>query len=252
MILCDNNNFIRSAKYFSGRRGLTLLELLLGLLIFAVVMGGVYSTFFGAVRLDEQAEVISRMQREANWSLDKITEDLENMTPFDFSISDPDKTAFVGTENSMELFVPTEEGLRAVRYSLQGVETQNVHKVIIGQRTKKNVKVDVNKEERQARVVNLLRIEKTFAEYSAGAKDRQGNAEILSGRVQEGSLKFSYAYLEGEGEAAKIVWKSSWGEKFIPGGVRIEMTLLSPGKKPEPLLLVRDVFIPTGSWGKTP
>ncbi len=243
---------MHSAQYPTGCAGFTLLELLLGVSIFAIVMVSVYNTFSGAMRLNEQAQVISRTHREANWSLDKMVEDLENMVNFDFSGSDPNKAAFTGSSDTVELIVPTNEGLKAVRYSLQGAEVKGVHKVIIGQHTKKNVKVDVNKTVADLRMTNLLREEKSFAAAANNdAQDEGSGVEILSSHVQEKSLKFSYAYQEGEGENTQIVWKDTWSDKVIPGGVRIEMTFLSPDEKQEPLSVVREALVPAGSWGKS-
>ena len=72
----------------------------------------------------------------------------------------------------------------------------------------------------------------------------------MSSRVKEGGLKFSYAYREGEGATAKLAWKNSWRKPQIPAGVKVELILAGIKPTDPPIIFQKQIFIPTGSWGK--
>ena len=77
-----------------------------------------------------------------------------------------------------------------------------------------------------------------------------GEKEVLSQHVQEGSLRFSYAYRDEKDPGGKIIWKDQWKETFNPAGVRVEIVFINPDNPSQPLTVQRDILIPTGSWGR--
>ncbi len=71
----------------------TLIELLLGLSIFALIALSVYSVFWGGMRMTRKAKHLNPIYREMRLALDLLSVELENMVPYDFSGSTPQKFA---------------------------------------------------------------------------------------------------------------------------------------------------------------
>lgn len=235
---------------FSGRRAFTLLETLLGLTIFAVIGVSVYNTFATAIRLNRQADAITQLYRDGAGTIHQMAADLESAVAYDFSGSYPEKKMFSGDATGMEFIVPTGKGLMAVKYGLNKPDAGKVHTVRIGKRFKKNT-AQVVSETQGGEYFDLRYSERPLAESLNGAADEADPGEVLIASVLEKNVRFSYAYQEGEGESAKIIWKDSWDGNTIPAGVKIVLTLPNPQKPTaQPVTFERLVFIPTGSWGK--
>lgn len=230
-------------------KGFTLIEVLLGLTIFSIIALSLYSTFHSGIEINKRSEEDNKVYREARWLLDRLAKDLENMSSYDFANSYPSLRAFNGDENRLSLVLPTEEGLKVVSYLLQSPQQDTVFKTIIGRHTKRNVSF-ISRFEERLNLDLFVRKESSFADYLQTEPDKDIEEEILSTSVKEGSLKFSYAFLEGEGENAKITWRDSWKEKYLPSGVRIQITLVKSGRLPEPVTMERDIYIPTGYLGR--
>jgi len=229
----------------------TLIEVLLGLTIFAIIALSLYNTFASGLLLERRSKTLGRVYREATWSLNRMAEDLENMLPYNFAGSYPEKTAFSGDEKKTTFLLGSNEGLKVVSYYIQTPETATIHKVIIGERTKRNKAITVRKEEREARVAFLVREERSLTDYLQSVVQSQDeDVEIMSSRIKEGGLSFQYAYKEGQESTAEIEWKSTWKGKEIPAGVRIQMIFLSMDKSNKPVSFERTVFIPPGTWGR--
>ncbi len=229
-------------------KAFSLIEALLGLTIFSIIALSIYSAFSSGMLLNRRSDDTNTIFREARWSLDRISSDLENMRPFDFSNSDGQKAAFTGTSDSVSFIAATDNGLMKISYSLKSPEYGSVFKTIIGQRQSKNTAV-VSFFEEKSDIRLLTRQETPFADSLQPEVQAKPDHDVLSINVQKDSLKFLYAYVEGQGENARIVWKDSWGQAFSPLLVRIAITFVPSDKTKTPLTLQKDVYIPTGILG---
>ena len=78
----------------------------------------VYSTFWGGLKLGQRSSHVHELYQEARWFLNGLSQELENMVLYNFERSYPDKVAFIGQETSIQLMLPTSDGLKVIRYYL--------------------------------------------------------------------------------------------------------------------------------------
>lgn len=230
------------------QRAFTLVELLLGVTIFAVIAVCLYATFSSGFRLSEQSEKNNKTYREIRWVLELMTQDLENMVPYDFLRSYPDRKAFEGDKDKIVLLLAEEGGLKAIRYFLSQAKRDEVKKTIIGKTYKKNVNQTVSFKQEENKYY-LIRESIPFLDYLEGISD-DDNQEVLSKDIAPDGLGFSFAYLKEE-EGSDIIWKDSWEQDYIPFGVHIEIKFVSLENNKEPFMVSRDVLVPAGFWGES-
>ncbi|MDO8580570.1 MAG: prepilin-type N-terminal cleavage/methylation domain-containing protein [Candidatus Omnitrophota bacterium] len=226
-------------------RGFTLIELILGLSIFALVALNVYSIYTGGIRLSRRADTQNTMFREARMALDLMAFDLENMIPYDFSNSYPQQTAFRGEENKITFLMATSDGLNVVSYFLVVPEKVSIHRVIIGKRTSKNVRIS-NVTQQGLRLESLVRKEQSLISYLNG-EDNESLTELIAVNVKEGSLKFSFAYLKDE-ESQEAIWKDAWGLNYIPSRIRLKIDFVNPSDL-NTIPFTKEILVPHGFWG---
>ena len=230
-------------------RAFTFIETLLGLTIFSIIALSLYSTFSSGMQLSRKSENTNKVYREIRWSLDKISQDLENARPYDFTNSYPQMSAFTGTSDILSFILATETGLKAISYTLQSPESDSIYKTIIRHHASRNASF-ISRYEEKYSLKLFVREESSLLDYLQPAVEKKVERDILSPNIKEGGLKFSYAYLQGEGENAKVIWKDSWKEKQIPAKVRVEIIFIKSDKSQEPLVVKKDIFIPTGFFGE--
>lgn len=230
-------------------KAFTLIEVLLGLTIFSIIALSLYSTFSSGIQLSRRSDQANRIYREARWFFDRLTLDLENMQTYSFDNSYPQLVSFAGTQDAITLILPTSQGLKSVSYVLRDPQNDSVYKTIIGKRSARP-RVIVSKYEEKMSWDLLVREEKSFADYLQQLPELTGKREVLSSHIQPGSLKFSYAYLEKQGEKTEMIWKDAWNQRYLPSGVRVTATFINPDPSKEPVTLDKDIFIPTGFLGE--
>jgi len=241
----SNKFFIR--KLFYRPNGFTLLELLLGLMIFSILAVTVYSTFSSGLLINERSQKKNEIYREARWFFSQIGRELENMIPYNFANSYPQKSSFVGTEESISFVTRAADGLKVVSYYLIDPEEGEIHKTIIGKVSSKNVRA-TNKTERYQRIQYVVRKEEDFIEHLSGGTGQSTVEEVVCINVAANGLKFSFGYLEGE-ETPKRVWVEKWDNPYLPSNVRIKATFVLPNEQRDLLPLTKEVLIPSGYWG---
>lgn len=229
-------------------KAFTLIEVLLGLTIFSIIALSLYSTFNIGMLLNRRSDEGNVIFREARWSFDRLSNDLQNMRPYNFSNSYSSKTAFVGENSKVSFILATSDGLKVVSYSLKSPEYGSVFKTIIGQRQTHNTNI-ISRFEEKSDVELLVREETSLA--GSLQSDKKGNTDYdtLSINIKKDSLKFLYAYIEGQEENAKVVWKDSWDREYFPSLIRVALAFESKDKSKGPLIIQKDIYIPIGSLG---
>ena len=234
--------------YLIRKDGFTIIELFLGLLIFSIVAMMLYSVFSTGLKIDRKTRNTGKILNEMRWSVHQMVLELENMLPFNFANSYPDKVAFEGQSDRVSFILASGKknlDFKVISYYLQKPSYGKIRKTVIGQKNSKNVSIVSHYEQESAKTMWLVHEEKTFSEY---LQDKSGEIEILSSSLKEGGLKFSYAFVE-EG-SQDIIWKEIWKEPHLPLGVRMELTFWNPENPNQDIPIERDVLIPIGSWGK--
>lgn len=229
-------------------RSFTLIEILLAMTIFSLIGLSLYGTFQSGIAINRRSEAIDQVTRESSWALDQLTRDLENMTGYDFSNSYPKLSACDGRANKITLILPVHDRLKAVTYFLTSPGNSFIYQTIMGRHTLKNVAL-TNRVQQEGRLNLFVREETDFVDYLQSSETKKTQRDVLSARVIEGSLKFSYGYLQGEGPSASILWKDSWKGQYIPSRVRVEVAFRGSGKDEKPVIFKKDLFIPTGFLG---
>ena len=225
----------------------TLIELLLGLAVFSIVALSVYSVFSSGLRLSRHSENQSDIYREARLVFGLFANELERMVPYNFGNSYNDKFAFLGKKDEITFLTPSDEGLKVVTYYLVSPEYGKVYETRIGQRYSKNVAM-ILKEERSRRVRYLLRKERLLLDYLNGDPEGRSQTEIISTKVLEGGLTFSFGYLENQ-DSQEIVWKEEWKKNYVPSDIKVKIDFLMDEKSGKALSLEKDILVPPGFLG---
>jgi prepilin-type N-terminal cleavage/methylation domain-containing protein len=267
----------------SKMRGFTLIEILLGLTIFAVIGLSLYTTFANGIQLSRQSEQLENLYREARWTYDILAADLENMVSYQFPIDKGDthrvivreatsrnvtvlsgelsgsqfgdegyqQGSFWGDKTSLSFIIPTEHGLRTVRYYLSDVSEDEIFKTEVGETFSQNVDIELQNVS-EKRVHSLIREEGPFVGFENLDDSSGRQKEILSRRVLEGSLNFSYAKFSGEqgGEDSELIrWFDFWNEQNLPLGVQAELMFANPNDPEQPLTVSKNIMVPIIAWG---
>ncbi|MFA5088204.1 MAG: prepilin-type N-terminal cleavage/methylation domain-containing protein [Candidatus Omnitrophota bacterium] len=225
-----------------SRGGFSLIEILLGLALFSIVALILYNVFFGGIKVNRKSESASQMYREARWAFDRITSDLENMVPYDFSNSYPGSLAFSGGSNGFELLLATGTGLERVRYSLQSPDLGHRHQIVIGKHFSENAPVVIRREEEGAPQRTLIRDQIPFVDSLSPGQEENVRSQILCSGLIDGGLQFKYARQSDEGKRM-LVWEEEWGKEYFPVGVKVRLTFREEDGGGV-LTLEKDVLLP--------
>jgi len=226
----------------------TLIELLLALLIFSVVALVLYSTFFSGLKIQQRSSENGAMYHQIKMTLDMMTGELQRSINFNFSSLSPKLKAFEGTGDRISFLIAEKTGvIKRISYYLENKDKIRIYKTLIGQSYKKNVSVQ-NIRQEQIPTVVLMRSEEPFSDFASGAKSSNAYEEVLLDNVQKDSFKILYAYLKSG--ASSLTWKEPWEQEYLPSGVRLQMILVPLEEKQKPISIVKDFYIPTGSWGE--
>jgi type II secretion system protein J len=199
-------------------QGLSLLELMLAISIFAIVVVGIYSTFGAGLSVWRKTQKAQNLYQDIRLFLNKIEQDLENAVLY----SDSEKSEyfnFEGEENKMSFFslvhtfqtIPHHPELRRITYSFDE-----------STRT-------------------LQRLEQAFVHSTQEGESQE--AEQIVAQIY--NLNFFYCYID-EDAIPPYKWMNIWNSgQDIPQGVKIELKVGA-----EKLPFTKYVFIPTGKKGK--
>ena len=188
--------FVKNKYQQKKRRGFTLIELIVGLAIFAVIALTLYSTFAQGINLNRRARHADNMCREIRWALETIALDLENMVEYQYvdATTGEARGSFTGDETSLSFILPTDSGLKKIRYYLKSPEDVEVHQVIVNRTARNKGTITTRYEETAQRTRLLVREEIPLFDLTQSTDDDEEGIEILSQYVQEGKWHLFYAH----------------------------------------------------------
>ncbi|MFH1360893.1 MAG: prepilin-type N-terminal cleavage/methylation domain-containing protein [Candidatus Omnitrophota bacterium] len=227
----------------------TLIEMLLGLSIFSLIALSLYGTFSSGMQLSRRSQSTGQIEKEIRWSLERIAKDLNNMAPYDFSRSYPDRLAFSGTMEEVSFLTKTPKGLSCVHYVLKPLEFGSVYKTIVNRKAAKKSSIMTRYEETRSHFA-LVREETPFIDSLQESRSENIEEDILIPRLADEGLQFSFAYVENQPEGPTLVWKDVWELSYLPSGVRVSMTMVDENQADQTLSIQKDIFIPKGLLGK--
>ena len=226
--------------------GFTLIEVLVGVSIFSLITLSIYSAFFSAIHIQQRSERLTNFYRESYFTFETISRDIENIVFYQQKAPDSDALTFSlsGGQNSLSLITLQKDGLKSVDYFLETPKRGSILSAVIGKHSKKNISVEIS-QTKAASAQFLMRQEKPLAGQNAPENEAE-NSEALSLRIQNNGLQFSYATLKKEKDGtSRIVWNDTMEKEGVPLAIQVKITFLSPDEKEPPLVLSKDVFIPS-------
>jgi hypothetical protein len=230
------------------KHGFTFVEFLLGFLIFSIMAVALYSTFASGLKIQKRANSEGLLYHQAKMSLDMIARELESSLSFNFSQSYPALKPFEAGRQRFSFLIADRDQIKRVTYYAQDPDKAMVHKILLGQRSQKNVAVTNIRSNASLGEVVLMRREELLAHFVNGQNDVSSQEEIILDHIEEKSFKILYAYLTTEKGATTLQWQEGWDKDYLPAGVRLEMTLRPSGQSQKVVSVVKDIYIPTGFW----
>jgi len=231
-----------------NKSAFTLIELLLGLTIFALISATAYSVFSGGIKLSNRADKHNLVYREANMAFDLMALDIKNAVNYNFTNSDPEKSPFVGEEHFISFLHATEDGLKVISYHLITPQFDSIYRTIIEGAYRRNIDI-VTGSISTDRVNYLIREEQMLIDYLNEGIDDKKDIEVIATKVRARGLRFRFGYMIDE-EAQAVEYREQWDNPFVPSSIKIEMDFVNEREKNLSFTLARDIYIPTGLWGK--
>ena len=240
------NRFVKLACLRS-HKAFSLLELLLGLLIFSIVSASIYSVFWSGIRLDKRSKSQNRIFREARWTFMLMEKELGNSLLYDFSNSYPDTVSFVGETDRIAFLASNDGKMKVIKYYLQPASETNIFQVIIGNVYSKNVTVR-NESSDSLKTSYLMREEISFSDFLNDNTDKENNKEIIASHIKSDGLRFYFGIADKE-DSNNIDWDENWSFKYSPSHIKIEIDFLSEGKEEIVKTFTKKILIPSGFLG---
>ena len=215
-------------------RSFTLIELLLGLLIFAVVSCGLYGVFYGALRFDQRARGWHTLSRDSRLALDMLARDLENALPYP-QIVDGEVIAFEGRSSWIAFYVPEVTGLRRVEYYAGDLLFK--HKVRMRHLSSVRETFDADGKAVQP-AQYLLRRSQALPDFWQRKKDAAELMGIVGG-LAPGGVTFRFGR---KSESGNVTFEDKWKSDRLPEVVRVQCVFNDPQGHSEGHAVVLDIF----------
>jgi prepilin-type N-terminal cleavage/methylation domain-containing protein len=226
--------------------GFTLVELLLGLIIFALVAGSLYGMLYNGIKLDGKSQYIHKTYNEARIAFDAFARELPNAISYDFSASYPEQVAFAGREKELTFILPTDQGIYAVHYYAGRPDMGNVSKTILAG-VVKNLRSAGSSSRQEAPVDFLMRQQSPLPDYLS---KKETEAEVISAGLMKAGLSFEYGVHAKDERAPggpELLWQQNWQKPSLPEAVRVTLTLFDPDHPDDGVELVREIYLPQGN-----
>jgi len=243
--------------------------------IFSIMATSLYVTFAHGIKLNRESQSLEDVYRDARWTIEALTFDLENAVAFEYSqeggqiyqtivkdatdenvavetgfISDEEPVvgsdSFVGKKDSLFLIVRFQDGLKGILYSLKEGSQIELFQEVVGMESAPRAEGIIEYEEKKE---TLYLIREVFPLASLDTEKGKSSEEtqILSSLVCPDGLKFFYARRDETREEKPVLWEEEWREAFQPLGVRIQLSLVNMYDRNDPIRIEKDIFLPTSS-----
>jgi len=238
--------------------GFTLVEVLMGIMIFGILSTTIYGVFANAIRLNRQARDMEAFYRDARWVVDTLALDLENMVPYTGSREllerrevvvneatkknvtvtqrnitglteeDVQTGSFIGQEQSLAMVIPTSDGLKEVVYYLESPKDNRIYQVLVNRSDFRSPGAVIQAEEKDQELMLLIREERPFPYWNIEDISSEVQKEVMGSHILPDSLHFSYAGPETANFQEGLEWESEWSSGEQPVALRFEITFVLP------------------------
>jgi prepilin-type N-terminal cleavage/methylation domain-containing protein len=224
--------------------GFTLVELLLGLVISAIIGVSIYNMFWSAMKLDDKMRRVYDNYIEVLMADQGLTHDLENAINLDFSASYPGAVIFDGKKKEFSFLTQTPKGIKRVRYYSGLSDQEAVTKRMTG-RVVNPLNHITTYSKGSLPIEFLMRQESSLADW-LNETSNDTSTQIVAAGLKKGSFNCQYAPFEKDlhtGGSKEINYKDSWDDKGLPLGVSCSFILYDPKKPEEGLMFKRDILL---------
>ena len=239
-------NMDHKRNHTTRQEAFTLVELLLGLVIFSIISMSIYGVFWGGIKLDSRAETQNQVFREVRMTFDLIEKELENMIFYDFSESHSERSSFSGEINRITFLTSGNDGVNAVSYYLEDPQAGVIVKTLLGDTYTKNVNVR-NQIIESERANCLIREEKGLKEFLGSTSSDSDLVEIIAMHVKESGLRFYYGTSQEEQD--EVIWQERWDFDYLPSHIKVEIDFLLGGKTKTIKTFEKKIIVPSGFLG---
>jgi prepilin-type N-terminal cleavage/methylation domain-containing protein len=227
-----------------NHKGFTLVELLLGLAIAAIIGTSVYNMFWSSMKLDDKLRRIHDNYTEVLMADQALTHDLENAVNLDLTTSYPDAVVFDGQKTEFSFLTQTPSGIKRVRYYSGLWDQDSLTKAMIGRVVNPSNSSGAFSKESQP-VEFLLRQESSLSDWLNDAKNNSF-IQIVAAGIKKESFNCQYApfvkNLHTAGSTG-IAYTDTWDEKKLPFSVSCSFILYDPKKPEGGLMFKRDIYL---------
>ena len=216
---CSFKRSRRSGK--SPGSGFSLIELILGLGLAAVMGVSVFMVYANAVRLDAYSKGLSENIFRTFMTFKVIENDLGRVASYRYRVqgSDSEEFAFVGQEGRLAFVARTPHGLNWVEYFTQEDAQQAiVQSTALGRRYERNTDQTLERAVSEQKGQRLMRQEIAFNGMPP-AGDVKDEAQVLTRGIAAGGMTFYYGKVSGN---SGLVWSDSWEGSTLPAAIRVE------------------------------
>ncbi len=235
---------------FKRSNGFTLVELLLGLAIGAIIGVSVYNMFWASLKLDDKMRRVHDNYMEVLMADQSLTHDLENAISLDFFGSYPDSLIFDGQKTEFSFLTQTPKGIKRARYYSGLLDQGTVTKIMIGRVVNPSSSITSYSKE-SLPIEFLLRQESSLADW-LNETSNDTSTQMVAAGLKKGSFNCRYAPFDKDlhtSGSKGIIYKDSWDDKGLPLAVSCSFILYDPKKPEAGLLFKRDIFLaPVASY----
>lgn len=233
----------RSGKCYGS--GFSLIELILGLGLAAVMGASVFMVYANAVRLDAYSKDLSENIFRTFMTFKVIENDIGRVASYRYRVdgSGSEEFAFVGQEDRLAFVSRTPQGLNWVEYYTQEDAAQTVLKsTAMGRRYDRNSDQTLNKTVYDKKGQSLIRQEIAFNAMPPSGDVKDG-ARVLARGIAADGVSFYYGKISGN---SALVWSDSWKEATLPAAIRVEARMRNDraGRMSQ---YSKVIFLPVGS-----
>jgi prepilin-type N-terminal cleavage/methylation domain-containing protein len=222
-----------------SHKGFTLVEILLGLSITAIIGLSVCNLFWSGMKLDDRLKRLHENYLEVLMANQSMTKDLENAIYLDLSTSYPDQKAFEGKKNELAFLVPTESGIKRVRYYSGTLDWGRVTKTIVGKKVGHLSKITLNQTDALP-IEFLLREEMDLSDWLNETKDKS-TTQIVAAGLKKGTFNCQYAAFDKD--LKKLSYLDHWDNRKLPAAVSCNINIYNAEKPQADNIFKRDMFL---------
>jgi hypothetical protein len=209
----------------------------------------IYNLFSSGVKLSQRFDSQNEIYKEIRWTFEGMAKEIENMLPYDFTASYPEKFALTGTSHKITFLTAPKDQLAFIEYELIEPSFAHISQTIIGKTIAKN-KTETQYKTEYVPVYFLVRREKSFTGFLNESFNKNKDEEVLAANVKAGSLTFRYGYFDQEGDDKnqEMKWKDEWKENKFPAMIRVSMDFVVYDKQhkaapPQIIAFAQDVLV---------